>query len=235
MTTAQLSTPFVDFLRRNWFQVALGLIVLYLFFQKNMSFEINLQSPTHQEQFEKPKRKIKMTDKSVAVSPSKEEVLNLDPIKNNGTYASSLKNISAADKAKYLKRFAKVAVQEQEKFGIPASIILANALLHSRAGITPLSKNDNNQFMLPCGKNWNRESTHVKKQCYRKYETSWMSFRDHSKYLTSGRYKTLSRLSSKDYKNWAKGLEELRYSNTPNLSNELVRIINSYKLYELDQ
>ncbi len=235
MATVQLSTPFVDFIKKNWFQIALGLIVLYLFFQKNMSFEVNLQSPTHQEQTVKPKRKIMMTDGSVAKSPGKEETLHFDLPKGSGTYSNNLKNISSLTKEKYLKRFVKVALQEQEKFGIPASILLSNALLHSHAGTSALSKNDNNHFFLPCGKDWNGESTHLKNQCFRKYETSWMSFRDHSIYLTSGRYKSLTRLSSKDYKNWAKGLEELRYSNSPNLSRELIHIINTYKLYELDQ
>lgn len=235
MTTIQLSRPFIDFLKKNWFQISLGLIVLYLFFQKNMSFQINLQSPTHQEQVVKPKRKIMMTDGSVASGVSKEETLNFDLSKSTTSNGNGLKNISAPLKAKYLKRFAKVAIQEQEKFGIPASIILANALLHSKAGTSKLSSQDNNQFLLPCGKYWDAEKTNIKNQCFRKYETSWMSFRDHSKYLTSGRYENLKRLSSKDYKNWARGLEELRYSNTPNLRSELIQIIESYKLYELDQ
>ena len=46
----------------------------------------------------------------------------------------------------YVKRFAKVAQGEMHKYGIPASITLAQGLLESNAGKSPLANKYNNHF-----------------------------------------------------------------------------------------
>lgn len=50
----------------------------------------------------------------------------------------------------YIERFAPIAVQEMEKYGIPASISLAQGLLESRAGTSKLAVQTNNHFGLKC-------------------------------------------------------------------------------------
>ena len=46
----------------------------------------------------------------------------------------------------FIKRFAHGAITEQKKYGIPASITMANALLNSWAGQAPWAKEGNNIF-----------------------------------------------------------------------------------------
>ena len=48
----------------------------------------------------------------------------------------------------FIRRFSNVAQAEQEKFGVPASITLAGAMLFGQAGETPLAKDYQNFFAL---------------------------------------------------------------------------------------
>jgi len=50
------------------------------------------------------------------------------------------------DRKDYVKRFASTAVAEMEKFGVPASISLAQGILESADGASMLAKDYNNHF-----------------------------------------------------------------------------------------
>ena len=57
------------------------------------------------------------------------------------------KSKSQTDVEKYIDRFKKVAMTEHQKFGIPASITLAQGILESGAGKSLLTKKTNNHFV----------------------------------------------------------------------------------------
>ena len=232
MASITYSSFIFSFLKRNWFQVSLGILVLYAILKKDLSFSVNLESPPPIEQTVKQKREKVMTD-LFTENNAKNDKLNILPGEPSG-FSNNLSTISEDDKVKYLKRFAHVAISEKEKFNIPASVILASALLHSRAGTSDFSKNGFNQFSIKCGNDWSGQRKLIEGNCLRKYKSAWLSFRDHSQYITSGKFEALQRLGSKEYKKWSKGLEELNFSNEKNLSNQLISIIEKYKLYEID-
>lgn len=234
MTNLILPQNAFVFLRKNWFQVTLSLLVLYMLLSKDLSFSVNFQAPTNNQQIEKPQQKNVMTDAAPPTASATEEKLNFLP-ETNFSSKNSLANIDDNTKAAYLKRFARVAVEEKKKFNIPASIILASGLLQSKAGTAAFAQSGNNQFGTRCGNNWSKEKMLLSGQCFRKYQTAWFSFRENSQLLNQGKFKNLSKYGSHDYKNWAKGLEELRFSNEPNFSNQIIKIIEKYKLYELDK
>jgi flagellum-specific peptidoglycan hydrolase FlgJ len=50
----------------------------------------------------------------------------------------------------YIKRFKSVAVQEMKRYGIPASITLAQGILESASGNSELSRLHNNHFGIKC-------------------------------------------------------------------------------------
>ena len=234
MTNIVLTQNTFVFLRKNWFQVTLSLIVLYMLISKNLSFSINFQVPDKNEQIEPPQRRQVMTDAAPLGSSVSEEKLNFIPQSQGGVAVNSLASVTDIQKQKYLKRFARVAVEEQNKFKIPASVILAAGLLQSKAGTAEYTQAGNNQFATRCFNDWEKERMLIGGQCFRKYETAWFSFRDNSKLLSRGKFKNLSKLGIRDYKNWAKGLEELRFSTESNFANQIIQIIEQYKLYELD-
>ncbi|NJL74702.1 MAG: glucosaminidase domain-containing protein [Saprospiraceae bacterium] len=141
----------------------------------------------------------------------------------------------------YVKRFAKVAQVEMQKYKIPASITLAQGLIESDCGESRLAKMNNNHFGVKCfSKKCNKghcanftDDTH--KDFFIKYNTAWESYRAHSNLLQGSRYKHLQNLNKTDYKSWAKGLKKAGYATDPNYADKLIRLIEDLQLYRLDR
>lgn len=122
------------------------------------------------------------------------------------------------------------------KYGIPASITLAQGLLESGAGRSELAVKGNNHFGIKCGGSWTGPTmTHDDDrngECFRVYRNAQESYQDHSVFLQKARYKQLFNLDSKDYKGWARGLKACGYATSPTYASRLINII---ELYELDK
>ena len=139
----------------------------------------------------------------------------------------------------YIDEFKEDAIREMHEDGVPASITLAQGIKESNAGNSPLAILANNHFGIKCQKEWNGPSyiqdDDAKDECFRKYETALQSYADHSDFLRSRpRYSFLFLLDIKDYKGWATGLKAAGYATDPNYANCLIKIIEDYKLYNLD-
>lgn len=139
----------------------------------------------------------------------------------------------------YVKKWSKVAVTEMYRSGVPASITLAQGLLESRYGLSPLASKGNNHFGIKCHKDWKGKTMAYdddeKGECFRVYDSAAESFRDHSDFLRyRDRYKFLFDLDTKDYKGWAYGLKKAGYATDPNYPAKLIKYIEDYKLYEYD-
>jgi flagellum-specific peptidoglycan hydrolase FlgJ len=143
---------------------------------------------------------------------------------------------------RYIRRFAPVAIAEMKKFGIPASITLAQALLESNAGQSKLAEKANNHFGLKCfDKRCKRghcinhpDNTH--KDFFVSYPNVWGSFRAHSKLLSdSDRYQSLFELGKHDFRAWANGLEQAGYATDELYAEKLIAIIQNLKLYKFDR
>lgn len=138
----------------------------------------------------------------------------------------------------YVRRFVQVAKAEREKFGIPVSITLAQGLLESDAGESRLTQVANNHFGV---KTFSRKVPHVVMKDdtptdkFRKYNSAWESFRDHSQLLMHNHYKELQYLSKTDYAGWAKGLQNAGYATDTQYAQKLIRIIENLQLYKLDE
>lgn len=138
----------------------------------------------------------------------------------------------------YIKRYKKIAVEQQKKHGIPASITLAQGLLESGAGQSRLANEANNHFGIKCGSEWNGKTIKHKaergNECFRKYKKVEDSYEDHSKFLKRKRYASLFKLKITDYKNWAKGLRKCGYATDPKYPDKLISIIERYELHRFD-
>lgn len=76
----------------------------------------------------------------------------------------------------------------------------------------------------------------VANECFRKYESVEDSYRDHSLFLVSRkRYSNLFNHSIMDYKAWCYGLKKTGYATYPHYAEDLIKIIEEQKLYELDR
>lgn len=251
MNAGNTTTKIAMYVRHNWFKIGIAVILVFILMKKDLTFNINLRAPARpapppQEEQAQPPQKAKnkevLTESAetpvVAETKPKKELFDISLFgkKNSPPKAiDELAKVDEATKQAYLKRFARVAVSESGKFNIPASIILANALLQSQAGTNELTKKANNQFGLPCTHDWQGDKTEADGQCFRKYENAWTSFRDHSFYVTTGSYSSLRKIARTDYKAWAKALEKAGFSNEESLARQLVKVIEEYELTKLDQ
>ena len=136
----------------------------------------------------------------------------------------------------YIEEYRHIAIEQQRKHDIPASITLAQALLESGAGKSELATKANNHFGIKCTSDWAgktyKYSDNRANECFRKYADVADSYEDHSLFLKRKRYESLFALSVKDYKGWARGLRECGYATDPKYPSKLINII---ELYELDK
>lgn len=139
----------------------------------------------------------------------------------------------------YISIFSKVAIQEMIKYHIPASITMAQACLESGNGNSTLAVDANNHFGIKCKGNWTgptiKRDDDAPDECFRKYRNASESYRDHSEFLTGGlRYQFLFDYNIKDYKKWAYGLKKAGYATDPQYPERLLKIIDEFQLYKLD-
>ena len=142
--------------------------------------------------------------------------------------------------AEYIAKSSDLAVEQMRKYGIPASITLAQALLESDAGRSVLTTKCNNHFGIKCHSDWTgRRMYHdddEKGECFRCYRNAEQSFRDHSLFLVNGaRYQSLFKLGNTDYKGWAKGLKAAGYATSPTYATKLIELIERYGLERYDR
>lgn len=237
----------LPYLKQHWFKLGLGVLVIFVFLKKDFSFQLNLRAP---QQIEKGapqhhtthKKKEILTD-NMDAQLTKNETPIVDKFKmafwgdsdqTSKNYQEFMELSDEVNEA-YMKRFAHVAVTEYQKFGIPASIILSNALLKSLGGGRALATSSNNHFALPCTNSWEGKEINYEGKCYRSYSSAWNSFRDHSLFLTTGKYESLQKIGSKDYKAWARALGKTELADSGNYAKNLITIIEKYQLNQLDE
>lgn len=141
---------------------------------------------------------------------------------------------------RYINKYSGMAVDQMNRYGIPASITLAQGLLESAAGTSRLATKGNNHFGIKCHNSWrgpymlvNDDAPNEK---FRVYRNASESYEDHSKFLKNGRrYAFLFDLSKNDYKGWAKGLKKAGYATNPRYAYSLIEIIEKYSLHSYDK
>jgi len=210
------------------FKVAVLALLTYVIFQKDMQFNVNVKSPLAMLSDEEDD-----TEQAVAKPMSwKERVNPFAP--------AAPESLKQSKTNAYIKRYGKVAKAEMDKYGIPASIKMAQALIESRAGESTLARKNNNHFGIKCfskqckkGHCSNFNDDHHK-DFFRKFDSAWESWRLHSKVLQGKRYQGLKKYGT-DYKKWATGLRKAGYATDKKYDKKLISIIKRYKLYELDK
>jgi len=139
----------------------------------------------------------------------------------------------------YVLQYKDIAMGNMQKYGIPASIILAQGILESGAGRGDLAVTANNHFGIKCHKDWLGESVRhdddSSQECFRKYKEASESYKDHALFLVGkNRYASLFTYEKDDYKAWAKGLRACGYATDPNYPDKLISYIERYNLHQYD-
>jgi len=140
----------------------------------------------------------------------------------------------------YIQNFAIIAVEEMERYKVPASIKLAQGLLETAGGQSILAKQGRNHFGIKCKEDWKgktmKYTDDAYNECFRVYDSPRESYRDHSIFLSGRkRYESLFGLKSTDYKAWAHGLKKAGYATNPKYAYMLIKKIEQHKLYLFDK
>ena len=145
--------------------------------------------------------------------------------------------------SEYAAKYADAAMEQMKRYGIPASVTLAQGILESRNGQSELSQLGNNHFGIKATKAWlNAGGDYLvydddkpnEKFC--KYNSVADSYEHHSKFLAAGsRYAQCFKLSPDDYKGWTKGIERGGYATNGGYAKSLQSIIEANNLQKYDQ
>lgn len=138
----------------------------------------------------------------------------------------------------YIDQYKDLAIEEMLRYGIPASITLAQGVFESGAGKSELAVRGNNHFGIKCH-DWTGATIYhdddARGECFRVYNNAKESYTDHSKFLANNiRYRRLFSLKRTDYQGWARGLKECGYATNPQYASKLIQLIELYRLYEYD-
>ena len=139
----------------------------------------------------------------------------------------------------YINRYSDMAVDQMNRYGIPASITLAQGLCESGAGRSRLATEAHNHFGIKVGMNWTGPYIVIADDRpddrFRVYRTDDESYEDHSRFLHNNRrYSSLFALARTDYKGWARGLKRCGYATNPRYAEMLIGIIERYNLTQFD-
>lgn len=146
---------------------------------------------------------------------------------------------TSSDIKLYITKYKEIALDHEKKYGIPASITLAQGILESGAGKSMLTVNANNHFGIKAGNSWEGSvylawDDEINKSRFRKYSSANESFDDHAKVLRGSRYSSLFAKSIYDYRAWAYGLQKAGYATATNYAKALIGYIDAYKLYSIN-
>jgi flagellum-specific peptidoglycan hydrolase FlgJ len=142
-----------------------------------------------------------------------------------------LEQVPVQTQQQYLKRFAKVARAEMQKYKVPASVILGLAIWNSRYGTREIATQLNNHFGVNCPQ---LETAPPENLCFQDYENAWASFRAQSLLLREAPFSDMVELAKNDYQLWAAGLERLGYQSNHYTAEALIQIIQKHGLERLD-
>ncbi len=204
----KLAGGFLERTQLPWVKIGIAALAVFIILKKDVQFSINMRSPLSIAGDEEE------AAKADAMSLAQTVNLTEDHVPHVTAGALDDKKVRS-----YIQRFSKVAATEMAKFGIPASIKMAQGILESKAGEHPAALRDNNHFGHP-----------LRGQAF---NSAWENWRAHSQ-LLQDHYPQLFR-SGNSYKKWARALQKSDYgAGRDGYARQLVEIIEKYQLYLLD-
>lgn len=201
-------------LKITWFRLGLVALLLYVLTNKQIDFTVSVGKAgvSATPRSEAPARKSKAT------RPKAEATARLGVWSGsaNGTTAKQwdVKQLPKEAVEAYIKRFRQVAQTEAEKFGIPAAVKMAMAILESEAGTHPRTLENNNHFGQATPNGY--------------YPSAWANWRAHSEMMQT-EYSQLANYQH-NIQRWLKELDNTGYNPDPQYGSKLMDIIRYFQL-----
>ena len=145
--------------------------------------------------------------------------------------------------SEYVDKYAEAAMEQMRRYGIPASVTLAQGILESGSGQSELSRKGNNHFGIKASSSWLESGGRYlvytddkpnEKFC--QYASVADSYEHHSLFLKgNSRYSSLFALSPDDYVGWTNGLQKAGYATSKSYASSLQSVIKSNGLDKYDK
>ena len=142
------------------------------------------------------------------------------------------------DKEEFFRLYADIAMEHQRRYGIPASVTLAQMALESGYGESELARKGNNFFGIKVGSSWKGARSWHDDDVpgyFRNYNSVWESIDDHSHLLMTDRYKRCGQYGCTDYHNWLVEIKRAGYASAKDYVERCENIITRYKLNIYDK
>ena len=158
--------------------------------------------------------------------------------------ADALKKDGLTDSARhvFIEKYAAAAIEEQKRFGIPASVTLAQMALESNWGQSRLAVHDNNYFGIKASARWLAEGRPYsvydddkKNEKFCVFEDVFESIEYHSEILMGNRYRRCRQYGEDDWYNWLLAIKECGYATSDTYVRECSKIIRQYDLPRYDR
>lgn len=152
-------------------------------------------------------------------------------------------NLNRTQNKKYARTYAAAAIKQMKRYGIPASVTLAQGMLESDNGRSKLALQDNNHFGIKASSQWIKDGGNIgiydddrKNEKFCSYNSVEESFEHHSIILWENkRYRKCFSYSPDDYKSWCNELQRAGYATRKSYAKELINVIEKNQLYVYDE
>ena len=148
----------------------------------------------------------------------------------------------AGKNKEYADKYAEYAMEQMRRYGIPASVTLAQGILESSNGQSELARKENNHFGIKATQSWIAEggryslySDDKPNEKFCSYDNVGDSYEHHSRFLKeNSRYAECFNLRPDDYKGWTEGIAKAGYATGGNYAGTLQKIIEQNGLDKYD-
>ena len=149
----------------------------------------------------------------------------------------------AGKNKEYADKYAEYAMEQMRRYGIPASVTLAQGILESSNGQSELARKENNHFGIKATQSWiaeggryNLYSDDKPNEKFCSYDNVGDSYEHHSRFLKeNSRYAECFNLRPDDYKGWTEGIAKAGYATGGNYAGTLQKIIEQNGLDKYDR
>lgn len=142
----------------------------------------------------------------------------------------------------FIESYHDKAMQHQRKYGIPASVTLAQMAYESNWGRSELARVGKNYFGVKCSRQWLAEGRPYslydddeQNEKFCNYESAYESMEHHAHILMGKNYESCRKYSQTDYHGWLMALKKAGYATNPSYVKDCESIIMKYKLYQYDR
>lgn len=147
-----------------------------------------------------------------------------------------------ASPQEFIEAYSDIAMRQQRKYGIPASVVLSQMAYESGWGSSPLAQAGRNYFGIKASRQWLSQglpySLHDDDRPNEKF-CNFSSVEEgveyHTRLLMSDRYARCWRYGPTDYHNWLKAIKASGYATRRDYVARCEKIIRQHKLYRYDQ